>query len=290
MTTLDIEKLLNRVDSIPHNFHIAIKVAKMLDDFNVNIKELSKIIGVDQSFTVQLLKLCNSAQYGFSRKIVTVNDAITRLGFKTLKSLVFVVVSKSSFNKPIEGYNLEKGELWRNSIACAVYSKYLAEISGYKDPELAFTSGLLRDIGKLIIHEYIKDEYNNIVNLVNSENIGFSEAEEKILGYNHSQVGSKIASKWNFPKTLEETIEFHHNPNDTNRTYLDNHLVNIVHIADSIAMMLGMGIGNDGMMHHFNISALENIGIDVNSVGIETLISDMVDLNTEIDLLMANMS
>jgi len=290
MTTLDIDKLLNRVDSIPHNFHIAIKVAKMLDDFNVNIQELSKVIGVDQSFTVQLLKLCNSAQYGFSRKIVTVNDAITRLGFKTLKSLVFVVVSKSSFNKPIEGYNLAKGELWRNSIACAVYSKYLAEISGYKDPELAFTAGLLRDIGKLIIHEYIKEEYNNIVNLVNSENIGFSEAEENILGYNHSQVGARIASKWNFPKILEETIEFHHNPNNTKITYLDKQLVNIVHIADSIAMMLGMGLGNDGMMHNLDIDSLGNIGIDVNSVGIETLISDMVDLNTEIDLLMANMS
>ena len=115
MTTLDIEKLLNRVDSIPSNFHIAIKVAKMLDNFNVNIQELSKIIGADQSFTVQLLKLCNSAQFGFSRKIVTVNDAITRLGFKTLKSLVFVVVSKGSFNRPLEGYDLAKGELWRNS-------------------------------------------------------------------------------------------------------------------------------------------------------------------------------
>lgn len=287
---LDIEKLLNRVDSIPNNFYIAIKVAKMLDDFNVNIQELSKIIGADQSFTMQLLKLCNSAQYGFSRKIVSVNDAITRLGFKTLKSLVFVVVSKGSFNRPIEGYDLAKGELWRNSISCAVFSKYLAEISGYKDPELAFTAGLLRDVGKLIIHEYIKDEYENIVNIVTSEGIGFSEAEEKVLGYNHSQVGAKIAAKWNFPKVLEEVIEYHHAPDKTKDDCTDKHLVNIVHVADSIAMMLGMGIGNDGMMHNLNISSLENLGIDVNSAGIESLISDMVDLSTEIDLLMANMS
>jgi putative nucleotidyltransferase with HDIG domain len=290
MTTLDIDKLLNRVDAIPSNFHIAIKVAKMLDDFNVNIQELSKIIGADQSFTVQLLKLCNSAQYGFSRKIVTVNDAITRLGFKTLKSLVFVVVSKGAFNRPVEGYDLAKGELWRNSISCAVYSKYLAETSGYKDPDLAFTAGLLRDIGKLIIHEYVKEEYNNIVDLVNSKNIDFSEAEEKVLGYNHSQVGAKIAAKWNFPKILEETIEFHHNPEKAKTTCMDKSLINIVHIADSIAMMLGIGIGNDGMMHSLDINSLENIGIDVNSVGIESLISDMVDLNTEIDLIMATMS
>lgn len=287
---IDIDKLLNRVDSIPNNFHIAVKVAKMLDDFNVNIQELSKVIGADQALTVQLLKLCNSAQYGFSRKIVTVSDAIARLGFKTLKSLVFVVVSKGSLNRQLAGYDLGKGELWRNSISCAVYSKYLAEISGYKDPDLAFTAGLLRDIGKLIIHEYVKSDYDNIINLVNSENIGFSEAEEKILGYNHSQVGARIAAKWNFPKVLEETIEFHHNPGKVDGKCEDKMLVNIVHVADSLSMILGMGIGNDGMMHNLDINSLEKIGIDVNSVGIESLISDMVDLNSEIDMIMASMS
>jgi putative nucleotidyltransferase with HDIG domain len=287
---LELDKLLNRADTIPHNFHIAIKVAKLLDNFNVNIQELSQIIGMDQYFTIQLIKLCNSAQFGFSRKIVTVNDAIARLGFKTLKRLVFVVVAKGFLNKQVDGYDLAKGELWRNSIACAVYSKYLAEKSGYKDPDLAFTAGLLRDMGKLIIHEYVKKEYDNIINLVNSENIGFSEAEEKILGYNHSQIGAKIALKWNFPKILEETIEFHHSPEKAKPPCEDYDLVNIVHIADSITMMLGVGLGNDGMMHNLNLSSLENLGIEVNSVGVEALISDMADLNTEIDSLIATMS
>lgn len=287
---LELDKLLNRVDTLPSNFHIAVKVAKLLDDFNVNIRELSQVIGVDQSFTTQLLKLCNSSQYGFSKKIVTVNDAIARLGFKTLKSLVYVVVSKGSFNRPIEGYDLEKGQLWRNSIACAVYSKYLAEISGYKDPELAFTAGLLRDIGKLVIHQYVKEEYNNIVNLVNSENIGFSEAEERVLGYNHSRAGAKIAAKWNFPNVLTETIEYHHDPEKAKTVCEDFTLVNIVHIADSITMMLGFGLGNDGMMHGLDLKALESIGIDVNTSGIEILISDMANLNSEIDMLIANVS
>jgi len=288
--TIDIDKLINRVNTIPNNFHIAIKVAKMLDDFNVNIEELSKIIGADQSFTVQLLKLCNSAQYGFSRKIVTVKDAIARLGFKTLKSLVFVVVSKGAFNRPVEGYDLAKGELWRNSVACAVFSKYLAEISGYKDPELAFTAGLLRDLGKLIIHEYIKEDFDAIISMVNGDGVGFSEAEEKVLGFNHSQVGAKIAEKWNFPKVLEETIAYHHSPEKYGDICSDKLLLNIVHVADSITMMLGLGIGNDGMMYNLNLNSLEIIGIDINSVGIETLIADMVNLTTEIDLMMANMS
>lgn len=287
---IELEKLIDSVDTLPSNFHIAVKVSKLLDDFNVNIKELSSTISIDQSLTTQLLKLCNSAQYGFSKKIMTVNDAIARLGFKTLKSLIFVVVSKSSFNKELSGYDLAKGELWRNSISCAVYSKYLAELSGYKDPELAFTAGLLRDIGKLIIHQYIKEEYNNITKLINTKKIGFSEAEEKVLGYNHTQVGAKIAAKWNFPKVLEETIMYHHLPKAAKDACEDFELINIVHIADSMTMMLGMGIGNDGMMYDIDMDALKNIGINVDAVGVESLISDMVDLNSKIDELIANVN
>jgi putative nucleotidyltransferase with HDIG domain len=287
---LDLDKLINRVDVLPPNFHIAVKVAKMMDDFNVNIHELSQTIGMDQSLTTQLLKLCNSAQYGFSRKIVSVNDAIARLGFKTLKSLVFVVLSKGSFNKPLQGYDLAEGELWRNSVSCAVYSKYLAELSGYKDPELAFTAGLLRDIGKLVLHQYVKEEYNNILKKVNKENISFAEAEEKVLGYNHTQVGAKVAAKWNFPKVLEDTILYHHSPEAAKDSCEDYELLNIVHIADAMTFMLGVGLGNDGMMYSTNINSLENIGIDLNSAGIEALISDMVDLNSEIDALIANVN
>lgn len=287
---IDIDRLLDRVDTLPSNFHVAVKVSKMLDNFNANISELSKVIGMDQSLTTQLLKLCNSAQYGFSRKIVSVNDAVARLGFKTLKSMVFVVVSKSALNNELSGYGLARGELWKNSISCAVYSKYLAELSGYVDPELAFTAGLLRDIGKLILHQYVNEEYNNILNIVSTENIGFSEAEERVLGYNHSQVGAKIAAKWNFPKILEETILLHHNPAAAKDKCEDIKLLNIVHIADSLTMMLGMGIGNDGMMHNLDISSLENLGIEVSSTGIEVLISDMADLNTEIEALISSIN
>ena len=287
---IDIDKLVDSVDTLPSNFHIAIKVSKLLDNFNVNISELSSTISIDQSLTTQLLKLCNSAQYGFSKKIMTVNDAIARLGFKTLKSLIFVAVSQSSLNKEIEGYDLAKGELWKNSISCAVYSKYLAELSGYKDPELAFTAGLLRDIGKLILHQYVKEDYNNIINLINKKNVGFSEAEEQVLGYNHTQVGARIAAKWNFPKVLEETILYHHSPKVAESSCEDYDLLNIVHIADSMTMMLGMGLGNDGMMYDIDLNSLKSIGINVDSVGIETLMSDMVDLNSKIEELMANVN
>ncbi len=288
--TININDILEKVDKIPQNFHIAVKVSKMLDDFNVDINELSKTISMDQSLTIQLIKLCNSAEYGFSKRIVTVSDAVSKLGFKVLKGIVFALVSKSSLSQEIQGYDLEKGALWRNSITCAVYARYLAELSGYKDPELAFTAGLLRDIGKLMIHEYVRAEYDNIINLATKTSITFSAAEEKILGYNHSQIGTEIANKWNFPPVLVEAIRYHHDPEKAKNENAENiDLINLVHVADSITIMMGAGIGNDGMMYSCSPESIGALGIDVSSSGIEVLIADMSDLNSEIELLMSSM-
>jgi len=282
--TEDIKVVLEKINKLPELFHVAVRVAKMLDDLNVDVNQLSRIISLDQALTTQLLKLCNSAQYGFSRKIVTVNDAVSKLGFKTIKSLVFVAISHGILNRQVKGYDLDKGEMWRNSISCAVYSRYLAKMTNYKDPEIAFTAGLLRDIGKLMIHEYVGINYNNIVNTINSQGIAFSKAEEQVLGFNHCQIGSAVANKWNLPPVLVDSIRYHHSFEEAlNNGCEDIKLLSIVHIADSVTMMLGSGIGNDGMMYNIDLKSLKYLDISQQSASIENLISEMVELKTEID-------
>ncbi|OGI03173.1 MAG: hypothetical protein A2104_10585, partial [Candidatus Melainabacteria bacterium GWF2_32_7] len=203
-----LQDVIDKIDRLPEHFLVAIKVARMLDGYNLDldIQELTRVISLDQALTSLLLKLCNSAHYGFSRKIVSINDAITKLGFKTIKSLIFVAVSQGILNQEVQGYGLAKGELWKNSISCAVYSRYLAKITKYKDPEIAFTAGLLRDVGKLVIHKYVGVGYNEIIELINSENISFVEAENRVLGFNHCQIGAEMAMKWNFPPILVDVI------------------------------------------------------------------------------------
>jgi len=285
----DIREVLDRIEKLPELFYVAVRVAKMLDDLDVDINQLSNIISLDQALTTQLLKLCNSAHYGFSRKIVTINDAVSKLGFKTIKSLVFVAISHGILNNAVKGYYLDKGELWKNSITCAVYSRYIAKISQYSDPETAFTAGLLRDIGKLMIHEYVGINYNAIVKIVNSEMISFSEAEEKVIGFDHCMIGSAVANKWNFPSVLVDAIKYHHN---IRQAVLDGckdiKLVSIVHIADAATMMLGAGIGNDGMMYNIELKALEFLNISKQVGNIEKLISEMVELKSEIDTMIGS--
>ena len=280
----NLKSILDKINKLPEVYHVAIKVSKMLDDPNVNAQQISKVISLDQALTTQLLKLCNSASYGFSRKIVSINEAISRLGFKTIKSLVFLAISQSTLNHTVKGYDLAKGELWRNSISCAVYSRYLAQISKYKDPEVAFTAGLLRDIGKLMIHEYVGKAYNQISDLVTKKSVTFSTAEELILGFNHSHIGSEVANKWNFPTILVETIKYHHSPEAALKADCEDiKLISIVHIADSLTMMLGNGIGSDGMMYSLELKSLEHLGIAQQAASIENLIAEMTELNNEIN-------
>ena len=281
MTNTKLYEVVDKIEKLPEMFSIAIRVAKAIQDPDVNAEQLAKIISPDQSLTTQLLKLCNSAEYGYSKKTATIKEAIPRLGFKTIKNLVFIAISQGVLTKPLKGYDLEKGALWQNSISCAVYARHLSKVVGYPDPDIAFTAGLLRDIGKLIIHEYIGESYDQIVELVNSENITFAQAEEQILGFNHTEIGARVAEKWNFPSLLTEAIRYHHSPN-TAKDFNDIKLLSIVHIADAITMMLGSGMGNDGMMYKIEMSALEALQIPATPASIEKIISDMVELNEEI--------
>lgn len=283
MTRL-IKEILENQDNLSGNFQVAIKVSQMLDDFNVSIDELAKVIGTDPGITLSLLKHCNSAQYGFSKKITSVKDAIARMGFKPLKTILFTLTSKSSFNQDIEGYGLKQGELWKNSMSCAVYARYLANLIEYYDPDQAFTAALLRDIGKLMIHEYVKEGYDEISKLVSEEKVPFSEAEERILGQNHCQIGSAVAEEWNFPQALIDVIKYHHDPEKAELEGCEDiDLIKIVHVADSLSVMLGYGIGHDGMMHEIDLNSLESLGFEVSPENIELLISDIVNLNSEIE-------
>ena len=287
----NLNAIVEKINKLPEVFHVAIKVSRMLDNFNVNINELSQAINLDPALTTQLLKLSNSAHYGFSKEITSIQDSVSKLGFKTLKSLIFVAIAQGTLNEKIEGYSLENGDLWKNSISCAVYARFLATKAGYKDPETAFTAGLLRDIGKLVIHEYVGQSQQEIIKLVTLNRLPFLEAEESVLGFNHCTIGGKLAEKWNFPDALIETIKYHHSPRKAQESNCsDIDLITIIHVADSVTNILGAGLGLDGMMYNFELNTFQRLSLDAHYSSIEEMISDMVDLNEEINSLIGTLN
>lgn len=279
----DLQEIFSGAGGLKHNYYIVIKVSEMLEDFNVNINEISKVIDTDQELTATILRHCNSAQYGFARKITTIRDAISIIGFKVLKTIIFTIVSKSSFSGKIEGYGLADGELWKNSITCAFYARHIAKLIDYEDPDQAYTAGLVRDIGKLILHEHVKENFYNIMELVNKHKASFIEAEESIIGHNHCQVGAYMANKWNFPQGLQDAIKYHHCPEEAQKDGCEDlDLIRIIHLSDYLAVTMGQGIGVDGMIYNIDPNSLKNLGFASNAGTLEKLISEMVNLTSQI--------
>lgn len=265
--------IVNKVNDIPVLPSRVKKIIAITEDPDSTIEDLEKEILKDQSLTSRILKLANSAYYGYPRKINTVSQATILLGFQTIKSMALASTISKMMAGELKGYALEKNDLWTQSQTCAIISRYIAKEVKFSNPETAYIAGLLRDIGKTILNFYVEQEYQAIVNKVEYSNMSFLEAEEEVLGFNHAQVGEKIATKWNFPEDLVEAIGLHHTPEKSN---INSKLVSIVHIADAITMMIGVSIGADGLAYNLSPFALETLNLTPNDV--EQLISRSHDL------------
>ncbi len=291
MGKVTIQDILRKVDSLPQLPQVALRVSYMLEEPNIDAQKLSEIIRIDAGFTSQVLRLCNSAAYGFSRKISTVKDAVAILGFTTLRSMVYTIIAKAALDRPVPGYSLDEGDLWYNALTCAVYAKHIGTKEKLPDPELAFTGGLLRDIGKIILGDFVGPNYSAIEQLTIQHRIDFLHAEERVIGFNHATVGTTLAERWNLPPLLTNVIRHHHHPDKMPPTLkpVEQKIVVIVHLADAMSRMIGRGSGSDGLMYSIDAETLTKHGIDASIGYLENLMSELINLNSIIKALADSM-
>lgn len=280
MPKLSLAEIVAKVDRLPELPQAAVRVSQMLEDDNTSAEQLASVIKIDAGLTSQVLRLCNSAAYGFSRRISTVKEAVAILGFKTLKSMVYTIIAKVALDRPVPGYGLQADDLWYNALTCAVYARHIAQRERLPDPELAFTGGLLRDIGKLVLGDAVGANYAEIEKLSVAQQIDFVDAEEQVLGFNHSMVGTKVAEKWNLPAILVSIIKHHHKPLKLPPliTPVEAKVITIVHLADVFTHMIGRGNGSEGLMYNLDMDALHKAGIQANDAYLERMLSELVDL------------
>lgn len=259
MAKLTLAELVEKVEDIPSFPETVIQLLKILEDPLVAISDVENTIMKDQGLTAKVLKLANSAFYGSRSPISTVKDATVRLGFQAVKSMVLTSAVAKVMNQPLDGYSLEAEALWRQSQACAIVARVVAKRIKYPKPDEAYTAGLLRDMGKVILDTYMKDEFLEVLRLVQEDQKTFIEAEALVIGFDHGQIGARIGQKWKLSRGLIEAIESHHQPNLESE---HAKLVAIVHLADSVIMMLGLNLGVDGLMYNFIHEAMDLLGLD----------------------------
>jgi len=271
---LTLDSVTSKVNDLPALPTIVNDVMKLTEDPNSTVKDLERVIMKDPGLTTRILRLANSVHYGYARRISTISEASILLGFEAIKSMTLAASVNGLMIKKVPGYGLNENELWIQSQSCALISRYIAKKLRYPYADLAYVAGLLRDIGKVIISYYLVDYSKEImIKLEENPNLSFVDAEETVLGFNHSQIGAKVAKKWNLPDELIEAIEYHHDPEKATVNYK---LTAIIHLADAITMMLGIGLGVDGLIYNLSKEALDSLGVDEHQL--EQFFSDASDL------------
>ncbi len=281
MEKITLIKLVNKVRNMPPLPQSITQILKIAKDDKSSSKELAKVFEQDPTLAVNILKLANSPAYGFASKISTITQAVVCLGLETIKSIALTSSTHEMLNKEIPAYSLGDGMLWKHSISCATCSRIIAERIKLKDVEEAYIAGLLLDIGKIILSSFAENEFNLVSEKAEKNRIPFNLAEQEVLGFDHPQVGGRIIKNWNLPPALVEAVQYHHQPNNAGS---HKKLTYIVHLGDTISCMLGIGLGNDGLMYEFEDNTLDILGLnkeDVQSIMIE--LTDKINNDEERD-------
>ncbi|MDD5722998.1 MAG: HDOD domain-containing protein [Syntrophales bacterium] len=237
---MDIDRILQSINDLPAFPATVQKVSELMSDDEYAMTDLVNAVEYDQAITANVLKMCNSAYFGLPRKISSLRQALTYLGRRNIIRIVSTV-RISEYYRDVEGYRLKAEKLWEHSVGVALMSRILSEKIYGREESWLFTTGLLHDIGKNVLGEFVNESFQKVMSLVSDENHSFLEAEQTVLGINHAEIGGRIASLWHFPQEMIDTITHHHRPDLMEGG--DNTGAYLIYLADQVCMMMGIGGG-----------------------------------------------
>lgn len=267
-------RIISKMKDIKSFPQFVLETLRKLNDPTSNAADVAQSLSMDEGLVLRVLKLANSAAYGMTRTISNVSEAIALLGYKNVSNIVLAATVYSVMDKGLSGYVLDRGELWRHSLTVAYASRYIAQVTGKSATEDAYVGGLLHDIGKVVLNDYVRFGYGIIVKMVEEEHVPFPEAELRVLGFDHAMVGSILTEKWELPESYQYAVAYHHKPNELPEDKAEYQtIVDIVSVANSMCLMLGIGLGADGLQTYMFPEPLERLGI----TNFEDLMADLVD-------------
>ncbi len=213
-----IEKIVNKIEEIPTIPAVGEYIQKLFKNKDdVTFKQILDLVEQDPPLALKILKLANSSFYGFINNVNTVERALILLGFNEVRNIVLGFSMQKHFNSA--GDRLDIKRFWRHSIICSQMSKYLGKYFDILDDGSFFLSGLMHDIGKLIIAQYFKEDFSRIIDYITENNSTFSRAEKEVLGTTHYQIAANLLQRWKIPQGVVMQICYHHAPwHDKNNT------------------------------------------------------------------------
>ena len=283
-------KLVKRIQQIPTLPIISQKILTVVGNENASFKELVRIIEKDQALAIKILKVANSAFYGFLSKISSLEHALVILGINEVKSIV-LGFSVQNFFSHSESDAFDRTRFWKHAIICSQVAKLLGRHFNMRDDDSLFLAGLIHDIGKVVLDEYCHEEFLQIIEHVSSNNSTFSQAEKEILGTTHYQIAATLLKQWKFPDKVIMQVLYHHAP-----WYDENYGTNsiIIYLANVFTKLSGYSCHTDEKqidLHAFsNSSEIDFIikgGFDLDYEAIKNLTSHIQEfISVEADNVM----
>jgi putative nucleotidyltransferase with HDIG domain len=253
----DLKKIVKGIENLEPIPQAATKIMSIVEDPDSSISDVTKLVEYEPALTANLLKICNSAYFGLSREITSVHHAVSLLGMAQVADLVLMASAAKNLKKGQEGYDLRDGELWKYSVASALIARELAGKKGAENNNLIFTAALLKDIGKIVLSQYVNGAFDEINALVSKHAYSFNEAEKEVFGIDHAELGGMVAERWKFNDTLADVIRNHHMSDESSVSDFET---GIIYIADMLCMMMGIGGGSDGLAYRFHGETTERLG------------------------------
>jgi putative nucleotidyltransferase with HDIG domain len=251
-----IDQLISDIGDLPPFPQAAQKALRLIRNPDTSIRELARVISVDQTLSGLLLRWANSAWFSLQSRITTVNRAVAIVGMKSVRELILSSATASYLNRPLPGYELRRGDLWRRSLGVAIGAQYIARNRSEDVQEEAYFAGLLCDIGKLAFEKLIRNTDTMSPEWMNSS---FLEMERTRFGFDHAQLGAEMARRWNLPDVLVDVIANHHTPSQSSEQL---YLTACVHVSDAAMTMMGIGLGKDGLRYDFDQGAIARVGLN----------------------------
>ncbi|HUU40592.1 MAG TPA: HDOD domain-containing protein [Desulfatiglandales bacterium] len=225
-TSNQIAHAIEIVQPIPQ---VALKIARMIHNEDYNMQEIASEIKQDQIISAKIIRLCNSSYMGLKKKIDSIERALVIMGEKLLLRLVITASVELYFTETGQGYSLCKGGLFQHALGTAIIAEELSKFTGRSSPDIAYTAGLLHDIGKVVLDQYISSGYPFFYRWTQIHGAELCKAEHLRLGITHPEAGRLLAENWSLPENLADTIKHHHYPEEST---VDPELTHIVYLAD----------------------------------------------------------